>query len=96
MQIHMEDVLSNLPLEILQGNRMVEVRHQVRDGFGSVPTCVTHLVHDVGMAFASSRCGVEVRHLGQRSGRCQTNASRTLCLILEIVFACLVFDRFLL
>lgn len=30
MQIHMEDVLSNLPLEILQGNRMVEVRHQVR------------------------------------------------------------------
>ncbi|CAM9455163.1 unnamed protein product, partial [Laminaria digitata] len=28
MQIHMEDVLSNLPLEILQGNRMVEVRHQ--------------------------------------------------------------------
>ncbi|CAN0528208.1 unnamed protein product, partial [Ectocarpus sp. 12 AP-2014] len=27
MQIHMEDVLSNLPLEILQGNRMVEVRH---------------------------------------------------------------------
>lgn len=28
MQIQMEDVLSNLPLEILQGNRMVEVRHQ--------------------------------------------------------------------
>ena len=28
IQIHMEDVLSNLPLEILQGNRMVEVRHQ--------------------------------------------------------------------
>ncbi|CAM9645716.1 unnamed protein product, partial [Chrysoparadoxa australica] len=28
MQIHMEDVLSNLPLEILQNNRMVEVRHQ--------------------------------------------------------------------
>ena len=24
----MEDVLSNLPLEILQGNRMVEVRHR--------------------------------------------------------------------
>ncbi|CAM9446996.1 unnamed protein product, partial [Choristocarpus tenellus] len=28
MQINMEDVLSNLPLEILQGNRMLEVRHQ--------------------------------------------------------------------
>jgi len=28
MQMHMEDVLNNLPLEILQGNRMVEVRHQ--------------------------------------------------------------------
>lgn len=28
MQIHMEDVLSNMPLEILQGSRMVEVRHQ--------------------------------------------------------------------
>lgn len=28
MQIHLEDVLSNLPLEILQGNCMVEVRHQ--------------------------------------------------------------------
>ena len=27
MQIHMEDVMSNLPLEILQGNRLVEVRH---------------------------------------------------------------------
>ena len=34
MQIHMEDVLSNLPLEILQGNRMVEVRHQVRERGG--------------------------------------------------------------
>eukprot|EP00624_Nannochloropsis_granulata_P007881 evm.model.NODE_9905_length_21420_cov_21.470634.3 len=28
MQIQLEDVLSNLPLEIIQGNRMVEVRHQ--------------------------------------------------------------------
>ncbi|KAG5189692.1 hypothetical protein JKP88DRAFT_347649 [Tribonema minus] len=28
MQINMEDSLSNMPLEILQGNRMVEVRHQ--------------------------------------------------------------------
>ncbi|KAH8069108.1 hypothetical protein JL720_12012 [Aureococcus anophagefferens] len=27
MQIHMEDVMSNLPLEIIQGNRLVEVRH---------------------------------------------------------------------
>ncbi|KAJ1456055.1 glycosyltransferase family 20-domain-containing protein [Pelagophyceae sp. CCMP2097] len=27
MQIHMEDVLANLPLEIIQGNRLVEVRH---------------------------------------------------------------------
>lgn len=27
MQIHMEDVLVNLPLEIIQGNRLVEVRH---------------------------------------------------------------------
>jgi trehalose 6-phosphate synthase/phosphatase len=26
MQIHMEDVMSNLPLEIIQGNRLVEVR----------------------------------------------------------------------
>lgn len=25
MQIQLEDVLSNLPLEIIQGNRMVEV-----------------------------------------------------------------------
>lgn len=28
MQIQLEDVLSNLPLEIIQGNRMLEVRHQ--------------------------------------------------------------------
>lgn len=28
MQISMEDVLSNLPLEIIQGNNMVEVRHR--------------------------------------------------------------------
>ncbi len=28
MQIHVEDVLSNMPLEILQGSKMVEVRHQ--------------------------------------------------------------------
>jgi trehalose 6-phosphate synthase/phosphatase len=27
MQIHMEDVMSTLPLEIIQGNRLVEVRH---------------------------------------------------------------------
>ena len=27
MQIHMEDVLANLPLEIIQGNRLVECRH---------------------------------------------------------------------
>lgn len=27
MQIHMEDVMSTLPLEIIQGNKLVEVRH---------------------------------------------------------------------
>jgi trehalose 6-phosphate synthase/phosphatase len=28
MQVHLEDVLSSLPLDVVQGNRMVEVRHQ--------------------------------------------------------------------
>jgi len=43
MQMHMEDVLSNLPLEILQSNRMVEVRHQCANKSHVVELALRHL-----------------------------------------------------
>jgi len=50
MQINMEDVLSNLPLEILQGNRMVEVRHQGVNK-SSVLEAVLRMVEPHGLDF---------------------------------------------
>lgn len=44
----MEDVLSNLPLEILQGNRMVEVRHQVSYKANEGSNTIRGLVRDGG------------------------------------------------
>ncbi len=43
MQIQLEDVLSNLPLEIIQGNRMVEVRHQGASKGMVVESVLRHL-----------------------------------------------------
>ncbi|CAN0197313.1 unnamed protein product, partial [Phaeothamnion confervicola] len=53
MQIHMEDVLTNLPLEILQGNRMVEVRHQAANKSAVAEQLLRrcaepHMLHDRG------------------------------------------------
>jgi trehalose 6-phosphate synthase/phosphatase len=42
MQIHLEDVLSSLPLDVMQGNRTVEVRHQGN----SKGTVVERILHD--------------------------------------------------
>mmetsp|Transcript_10631 Transcript_10631/g.40041 ORF Transcript_10631/g.40041 Transcript_10631/m.40041 type:complete len:1009 (-) Transcript_10631:187-3213(-) len=44
MQMHMEDVLTNLPLEILQGNKVLEVRHRNANKSAVLETFLSEIV----------------------------------------------------
>ncbi len=62
MQIHVEDVLSNMPLEILQGSKMVEVRHQAANK-GAVTDVLLQLQGD-GVVNSGKECTDFVLCLG--------------------------------
>lgn len=46
MQMHMEDVLTSLPLEILQGNKVLEVRHRNANKSAVLNTVLSRMVEE--------------------------------------------------